>query len=137
MAIIMVTDLPTELRTNELAALWVAGANAKAARVAPCLASDDPEPSADQLAEAQLILVGAVRRWAEAGAGALSQQQAGPFGMSVDTRQRTGYSLWPSEIEGLQTICQAGTAGKAFEVDTAPAGVGPGHWSAPDVWTPA
>jgi hypothetical protein len=107
--IITASDLPEAVRSAELVDAMVAGANAKASRVAPCLASTDPVATEDQLAEARLVLVGAVKRWTEAGAGALQQQQAGPFGMSLDTRQKTGYNLWPSEIEALQAICSDGT----------------------------
>src|SRR5687768_16739346 len=93
----------------------VAGASAKASRVAPCLTwtgtpVEEPVPSADQLAEAKLVLLGAVRRWAEAGSGALSSQTAGIFAQTIDTRQRTGYNLWPSEITDLQAICSGGPA---------------------------
>ena len=125
--IITVDDLPSVIQANESVELMVAGANAKASRVAPCLASTDPAPSADQLAEAKLVLVGAVRRWAETGSGAYQAQTAGPFGVTVDTRQKTGFNLWPSEIEGLQDICAAvgsGGTGKAFEVDTMPTDAG-------------
>jgi hypothetical protein len=93
----------------------LAGANAKASRVAPCLTWDGtdttkPAPTADQLAEARLVLIGAVRRWVEAGSGALQQETAGPFSISLDTRQKSsGYNLWPSEIEQLQAICANGT----------------------------
>lgn len=66
-------------------------------------------PTAAQLAEAKLVLLGAVKRWAEAGAGAFQAQQAGPYGITVDTRQRTGFNLWPSEITDLQEICSSGT----------------------------
>lgn len=123
--IIETTDLPTAIQSHELVGAMVAGANAKASRVAPCLtwdgtAVDQPAPSADQLAEAKLVLIGAVKRWAETSSGALAAQQAGPFGMTVDTRQRTGYNLWPSEIEGLQEICSTGPAVReAFSLDTA------------------
>ena len=127
--IILVTDLPSAIQSNEMAATMVAGANAKASRVAPCLTWDGSDttktaPSEDQLAEARLVLIGAVKRWAETGSGALQAQTAGPFGMTVDTRQRTGYNLWPSEIEALQDICKAiGEGGrKAFSLDTAPSG---------------
>lgn len=121
MSIIEVSDLPTALQSEEMIADMVAGANAKAARVAPCLVSTDPAPSADQIAEARLILLGAVKRWAQAGSGAVSQQTAGPFSMSMDTRQRAGFNLWPSEIEGLQDICKTGSDGRlAFAVNTAP-----------------
>lgn len=119
-AIIVIPDLPAGARSHELAQQMVDGANAKAARVAPCLVSTDPEPSADQLAEAKLILIGAVERWAEAGTGARQSQTAGPFGMTLDsTSPRKGYNLWPSEIKDLQAICKGdGDDKKAFSVDT-------------------
>jgi hypothetical protein len=78
-------------------------------------------PTADQLVEAKLVLIGAVKRWAEAGAGAFQQQTAGPFGVTVDTRQRTGFNLWPSEIAELQEICKGDDADTdAYAVDTVP-----------------
>lgn len=118
--IIQVTDLPAAVQSAELVDAMVAGANAKASRVAPCLASTDPVPTADQLAEAKLILIGAVKRWAEAGAGSWQQQTAGPFSVTTDTRQRTGFNLWPSEIEALQALCRDSAPAAAFAVDTAP-----------------
>jgi hypothetical protein len=118
--IIEVTDLPASLQSAELVGVMVAGANAKASRVAPCLASTDPVPTADQLAEAKLILLGAVKRWAEAGSGAWQQQTAGPYSVTSDTRQRSGFNLWPSEIEALQALCRDSTPAGAFSVDTAP-----------------
>ena len=119
--IITVDDLPTALQSDPMVELMVAGANARASRVAPCLAGTGAEaPTEDQLAEARLVLVGAVRRWYEAGNGALSAQSAGPFSQTIDTRQRTGYNLWPSEIEALQQVCASGSVGReAFSVDTA------------------
>lgn len=125
-SIIDVNDLPTAIQAAEMIDMMVAGANARASRVAPCLTWDgtvdgQPAPSADQLAEAKMVLLGAVKRWAEAGSGALQSQTAGPFGMTVDTRQRGGYNLWPSEITDLQAICATGPTGRlAFSVDTAP-----------------
>lgn len=124
--IIAVADLPAALRSVEMVADMVAGANATASRVAPCLAYDgtvegEPAPSADQLAEARLVLLGAVKRWAEAGAGSFQSQTAGPFGVTVDTRQRSGFNLWPSEINRLQDVCSAGDSdGDAYAVDTHP-----------------
>ena len=114
--IIRLEDLPAKVREHELAETLVAGANARALRVAPCLA--EPESVAAR-SEAKLILVGAVQRWAEAGSGAVAQTSAGPFQLSTDTRQRTGFNLWPSEIEVLQDLCSK-DAGGAFGVDTAP-----------------
>ncbi|HET8627739.1 MAG TPA: hypothetical protein VFL91_09985, partial [Thermomicrobiales bacterium] len=74
--IIKVSDLPADLQSADLIADMVAGANAKASRVAPCLDSTDPAPTAGMLAEAKLILLGAVKRWTEAGSGAFQQQTA-------------------------------------------------------------
>lgn len=121
MAIIVVDDLPESIRSHELIDVMVEGVNAKAGRVAPCLIGTDPEPSEGARAEARLILIGAVRRWVEAGAGAFSQQTAGPFSVATDTRQRTGFNLWPSEIAALQELCSDGPESRsAFAVDTAP-----------------
>lgn len=117
--IITPADLPADVAAHAMVNLWVNGANARASRVAPCLASTDPVPGDDQLAEATLILVGAVTRWAQAGSGAYQSQTAGPFGVTVDTRQRSGFNLWPSEITQLQDICKNGAdSAKAFSVDT-------------------
>lgn len=108
-------------------ATLINGVNAKAARVAPCLAGT---PDEDQLAEAKLILVGAVKRWSEAGSGAFSQQTIGPASVSVDTRQRSGgYNLWPSEIDDLQAICSdSAEPTRAFSFRPTGTGTGPQHW---------
>lgn len=118
-------DLPDSVASNAMVELWVDGANARAARVAPCLGDSEFGPTDDQIAEAKLILIGAVIRWSQAGAGAFQSQTAGPFGVTVDTRQRTGFNLWPSEITQLQDICKNGSESKAFSVDTA--GCGSSH----------
>lgn len=132
MSIIIVTDLPVAIQQAEMIETMVAGANARAARVAPCLSwanedADHPAPTADQTAEARLVLCGAVKRWAEAGAGALAAQTAGPYGMTVDTRQRTGFNLWPSEIEALQEICSAGTTSSSGAFSIRPSGGSSAH----------
>jgi hypothetical protein len=119
--IITADDLPQSVRDRTDAAVlatMVAGANARASRVAPCLAATEPPATADQIAEAKLVLIGAVQRWADAGGGAFQQQTAGPFSVAYDTRQRSGFNLWPSEIEDLQAICAGDTATrKAFMID--------------------
>lgn len=80
-------------------------------------------PTPGQLSEARLVLLGAVKRWAEAGSGAWTQQAAGPFSVATDTRQRSGFNLWPSEIDTLQDICRGDEVSSgAFSIDTAPAG---------------
>ena len=116
------SDLPVDVASNAMAAMWINGANARASRVAPCLAATNPPPTQDQLADAKLILVGAVMRWSQAGSGALQTQTAGPYGVGFDTRQRTGYNLWPSEITQLQDICRNGAQEKAYAIDTVQAG---------------
>lgn len=122
--IITTEDLPASVQTHELVAKMVAAANAKASRVAPCLTwndedADHPSPTEGQLAEAQLVLIGAVKRWAESGSGAYQSQTAGPFGVTVDTRQRTGFNLWSSEIEALRDLCDTESEGRqAFSLDT-------------------
>lgn len=176
--IITVEDLPESMQTAELIVTMVAGANAKASRVAPCLVKPTTEwddatayavgdtvllaagpsleatvagtsaataptaptviddtvvdgsvtwkliaPTADQLAEAKLVLIGAISRWVEAGSGALQSQTAGPFGITMDTRQKpSGYNLWPSEIEGLQEICTSGTDSSSGAFSIRPSG---------------
>lgn len=117
-AIITSDDLPTEIAANAMAEVWVNGANARASRVAPCLAADDPAPTDDQLADAKLILIGAVIRWSQAGSGALQSVSAMAFGATFDNRQRSGFNFWPSEIKQLQDICKSGESASAFSVDT-------------------
>lgn len=131
-AIIDVDDLPAALRSGELIEAMVDGANARATRVAPCLAwadedADHPAPTADQLAEARLVLIGAVKRWAETSSGAIQSQSAGPYSMTTDTRQRTGYNLWPSEIESLQEICSSGTDASSGAFSITPGGSTSAH----------
>ena len=122
--IITVDDLPVSTQKAELVETMVDAVNARATRVAPCLGYDgvldtEPLPSDELLAEAKLVLIGAVKRWTESGSGALQSQTAGPFGVTVDTRQRTGYHLWPSEIEQLQELCrEVSSTGGAFTIDT-------------------
>lgn len=119
--IITSADLPEDVASNAMAELWVNGANARASRVAPCLAGTNPVPTEDQIAEAKLVLIGAVTRWSQAGAGSYQSQNAGPYGFTLDTRQRTGFNLWPSEITQLQDICKTGYEASAFAYDTVPA----------------
>ena len=109
-------DLPASVATSSCAATLVAGANARALRIAPCLA--EPEHQAART-EAKLVLIGAIHRWAQAGSGAIQSANAGPFQMATDTRQRTGFNLWPSEIRVLQQLCPR-TTGHAFTIHTDP-----------------
>ena len=108
-------------------------AMALAARVAPCILSEDfAYPDA-----ARAVIRGAILRWNEAGTGALQSQTAGPYGVQVDTRQQRRGMFWPSEITDLARLCTDGASGgRAFEVDTAPAGAGDGYWAQPNLWVP-
>lgn len=58
--------------------------------------------------------------WNDAGSGVVSQQVAGVYQQTVDTRQKRRNMFWPSEITDLQKICSQGS-GAAFSIDTAPA----------------
>lgn len=126
-SIIGIADLPSSVTDGideKQLDIMLDGANATAVRVAPCLAATGEDaPTDDQIAEAKLVLLGAVTRWSETGSGAWQQETTGPFSVTLDTRQRTGYKLWPSEIEQLQGICKTGGSSGAFSVDTAPTGI--------------
>ena len=110
--VLTVEDLPSavvDAVDPSLLNAMVAGVNGQASRVAPCLAAADAAFGARD--EARLILIGAVKRWAEAGSGAYQQQAAGPFSVTTYTRQRSGYALWPSEIVQLEALCRATGSG--------------------------
>lgn len=96
-------------------------AMALAARVAPCI-TDVAFAYPDA---AKAILRGAVLRWNDSGTGAVTQQAAGPFSQTLDTRQTRRSMFWPSEITELQKLCREATSG-AFSIDT----VGLGVWHA-------
>ena len=94
---------------------------ARASLVAPCILSDDFA----QAGAAKAIIRGAILRWNDAGTGAFSHDQAGPFGVTIDTRvDRKGMFL-ASELDELRALCPGGSS-KAFTIDTAP-GSGPHH----------
>ena len=95
----------------------IADAEAMALVVAPCLGEYGAVPNANAGAAVKAILRSAILRWHETGSGAVTQQTAGPFSQSTDTRQVRKGMFWPSEIEQLQAICQpARTSGGAFSV---------------------
>lgn len=104
------------------ASAMIDDAVAQAILVAPCLA-DEGELDANQQAAVKAVLRSAILRWNDSGSGAFTQQQAGPFQVTHDTRQARRSLFWPSEIDQLQKICDAvtGGSGGAFSVDTAPA----------------
>lgn len=89
---------------------------ALAARVAPCIKDEDFQyPDA-----AKAVLRGAILRWNDSGNGAVSQQSAGPYSQTIDTRTTRRSMFWPSEITELQALCQETQEAKAYSVDTAP-----------------
>lgn len=95
------------------ATAMIEDALALAAVVAPCILEETfAHPDA-----AKAIIRGAILRWDESGSGAFTQQQTGPFGATVDTRQARRGMFWPSEIADLQKLCASSGSG-AFDIDT-------------------
>ena len=90
-----------------------------AARVAPCIV----EATFEHDAAAKAVIRRAVLRWNDSGSGAVTIQQAGPFGQTLDTRQPHRSLFWPSEITDLQDLCRESEEVSAFSVDTAFYGV--------------
>jgi hypothetical protein len=109
------------------AAAMIADAVAAATLYAPCITS--PEFLADpvKVAQAKAVLRGAILRWEEAGTGAVTQQSAGPFAQSIDTRTARRQMYYPTEVEQLRDLCAGATTGAAFGLDTLPAGYGVWH----------
>jgi hypothetical protein len=94
---------------------------ARAARVAPCIR--DTALSADNSRTARSIIRDAILRWNDAGSGGIAQQSAGPFQMTVDTRQRRRELFTDADKDELRAICRdhAGVVGGgAFGIDTTP-----------------
>ena len=111
------------------AELMIADAEAMAALAAPCLSSLEFQSDEARVAAVRAVLRGALIRWHDAGSGAVTQQSAGPFSQSLDTRQQRRGMFWPSEIAQLRDICAGFSgedSGKAFEIDTTPRRGGPG-----------
>lgn len=120
MDLIEVDDLAPFASIDEAKAeAMIEDATAMAFMAAPCLAGDDLTPQ--QLAAAKAILRGAILRWNDIGTGGVAAQTAGPYSMSIDTRQVRRSMFWPSEITELQNICKGITEKTgAFNIDTAP-----------------
>lgn len=107
-------------------------AEARATLVAPCILSGEFQADTGKMAAVKAILRAALLRWNDSGSGALTQQTAGPFNQSIDTRQGRKAMFWPSEIEDLQGLCSTSGAG-AFDIDTVP-GLGPCHAPACNIY---
>lgn len=107
------------------AAEMIQDATYSACLVAPCLEQDKIGLlSETQAGAAKAIIRGAILRWNESGTGAVSQQTAGPFSATTDTRQERRGMFWPSEIQQLQRICSDTSKGGAFQIDTISATAG-------------
>lgn len=86
---------------------------AMAALDAPCITSETFE-HADA---AKAIIRAAILRWNDAGSGAFTQQQTGPFGATIDTRVRRDSMYTNGELDALKRLC-AGDASGPFDIDT-------------------
>ena len=82
-------------------------AEAMAVLAAPCITAVGFANGA----AVKAILRGAILRWNDTGSGAFQQQSAGPFGVTVDTRQERRGMFWPSEIASLQNLCATNQGG--------------------------
>ncbi|OBG32447.1 hypothetical protein A5671_07760 [Mycolicibacter heraklionensis] len=81
--------------------------------VAPCILEDDfTHPRA-----AKAVLRGAILRWHEAGQGGVSQEVAGIYQQTIDTRTTRRAMFWPSEIEQLQSMCRDDARKTAYSID--------------------
>lgn len=107
-------------------------AEAMALLAAPCLSETLTEAQEGQV---RAVLRQALVRWKEAGSGAVTQQTAGPFGVTLDTRTERRGLFWPSELEQLRAIC-AGAGPVAFEIDTTPSHAATAYAAQPDTWRP-
>ena len=120
------------------ASAMIEDAEAMAALAAPCIITAEFQADAALSGAAKAVLRGAVLRWHDAGSGAVTQQGAGPYQQSIDTRQTRRGMFWPGEISQLRDLCATFTntssSGKAFEVDTMPADAG-GVYGVDYVWT--
>lgn len=86
------------------AAAMIEDALADASRLAPCI--NDEDLSTEKQAQFKSVLRAALLRWNDSGSGAYQQQTAGPYGVTLDTRQARRGMFWPSEIEAMQDICR-------------------------------
>src|SRR5690349_13323377 len=89
-------------------------AEAMATLAAPCITDDG---FANEAA-VKAILRGAVLRWHEAGSGAMQAQTAGPFGQTLDTRQKRRGMFTDREVIQLQGLC-ATAAGSVYTLSLA------------------
>jgi hypothetical protein len=103
------------------ATAMIADAEALAIMSVPGLvpAVDATPLTEQQLSAVRAILRTAILRWNDAGNGAVTQQTAGIFGQSVDTRAPRYGGLTDSEINRLRLVV-APTSTGAFNLDMSP-----------------
>lgn len=111
----------TDVDTDRLAIL-IEDAEVFATMAAPPLA--DPLPLTDsQRAQVKTILRRAVIREADAGSGAKTQETAGPYSYTVDTRKSTDVSfLTEEEEDALRGVVGIVKSTQAFNTDVTSAG---------------
>lgn len=115
------SDLAAFATIDEAKALaMIEDAESMALLAAPCIV----EPEFLGQAAVRAILRTAILRWNDSGSGAITQQTVGPYSQTIDTTNIRRGLLWPSEIDQLRNLCSDGRSGKAYEVDTMPAGAG-------------
>lgn len=110
----------------------ITGALARAAVLAPCI-QDLEFPYEDA---AKAIIVEAILRRIETGAGALSLQQAGPFQQAIDTRTSPRELYWPGEVLELQRLCAEASTDTTDNAGALPEGYfppPPASWPDPAV----
>lgn len=101
------SDLSPFATIDEAKALaMIEDAEATAATVAPCITESGFLEDDTRVAYVRAVIRGAVLRWNESGTGAYQAQTAGPFGVTMDTRQQRRGMFWPSEISELQDACK-------------------------------
>lgn len=81
----------------------ITGTLARAAMLAPCLASGDLD--VHTAAAAKDILVQIIARATEVGTGQVTTISAGSFSQAIDTTQRRVERFRPDEIRELQRLC--------------------------------
>ena len=114
------------------ASAMIADAEAMAALAAPCINETEFVSNTVLSGALVAILRGAILRWHDAGSGAVSQQVAGPFAQSLDTRTVRRAMFWPSEVKQLQDLCKTysgSSADEVFTIDTAGGVTTTGHWA--------
>lgn len=103
------------------ASLMIQGAVARAAQIAPCILADELA----QDAAARAIILDALVRRADTTGGVVTQQTAGPFSQSTDSRSASNL-FTAQERADLAALCGGGSAART--IDTAPVVVATDPW---------